>query len=298
MDRFLELRAFVAVTEACGFSAAARETGNSRSALNRLVLALEERLGVQLLNRSTRQISPTSAGRAFYERARQILDDLDEAETAVSAIHEEAIGRLRISAPLSYGQMDFSEIVTQFMMRHPRVEVDLQLETRFVDPVAEGFDLIVRIGEPDEETTLVDHRIITLDYATCAAPSYLEKAGTPQHPHDLKEHKLLVYVGGSRSKVWPYTGPEGEVHIAVDGVLNSNNMEPLGEAALAGLGIATLPVYAVRDHFDTGALVKVMTDYKLPPRMLQVIYPPTRHLSAKVRLFTEFIDEHCSDAPL
>ena len=198
MDRFAEIRAFVAVADAGGFAAASRETGQSRSAINRLVIGLEGRLGVQLLNRSTRQVSATSAGQAFYERARQILDDLDEAETAVSTMHEDAIGRLRISGPPPFGDWNLSAAVTDFMQRHPRVEIELNLETRLVNPVAEGFDLVVRISEPDEETTLVDHRIVSFEYLACASPEYLKRAGCPAHPLDLKTHALLFHSIGSR----------------------------------------------------------------------------------------------------
>lgn len=291
MDRFAEIRAFVAVADASGFAAAARETGHSRSAVNRLVISLEERLGVQLLNRSTRQVSMTSAGKAFYERARQILDDLEEAEAAVSSIHEEAIGLLRIGAPLTFGRLNLSKVVADFMVQHPRVEVELNLETRWVDVVAEGYDLVVRVSEPDEDTCLVDHRILPIEYFACAAPSYLERAGTPEHPLELKEHALLCYNTIARTRYWHFIGPEGAINVPANSILQSNNLEPLLDAALAGLGITVLPAFSIDEHLQRGELTRILPGYELPKRMLQVIYPPARHLSAKVRLFTDFLSE-------
>lgn len=299
MDRFSELRAFVTVTEAGGFAAAARELGQSRSAVNRLVIGLEERLGVPLLSRTTRRVTPTSDGRALYERARRILDDLNEAETAVGAAHEEAVGLMRVNGPVTLNPINISAAAVDFMKRHPRVRVDLTLEARLVDPVAEGFDLVVRVGEPDETTMMVDHRLARFDYVACAAPAYLEAQGAPETPQDLKTHRLLHFHGAPTMRTWRFAAPEGGeegVEIAVDSVLCSNNVEPIYEAALAGLGVAVLPGIAVREAIERGALVPVLTPYRLPTRVLQAIYPPSRRLSAKVRLFTDFLIERFGSA--
>lgn len=289
MDKFAELQAFAAVAETGGFSAAARELNQSRSTTNRLVIALEERLRVQLLNRSTRQVSITSEGQAFYERARRLLDDLAEAETSVTAAHEEAVGQMRIGAPLTFGDLNISADVTEFMRLHPRLEVELNLETRMTDPVAEGYDVVVRVSEPDEETMLVDHRIASFAYVACAAPGYLEEAGAPAHPSELREHALLQYRRTDVSRVWTFEGRDGPISVPVRPLLCSNNLDPLRDAALAGLGVAVLPGFAIRDDLQRGALRTVLDDYRLPTRVLQVIYPPSRHLSAKVRLFTDFL---------
>ena len=293
MDRFSELQAFAAVVEANGFSAAARATGQSRSAVNRMVIGLEARLGVQLLNRTTRKVSPTSTGQALYERARQILDDLHEMEGAIASARTEPIGKLRMNAPLPFGDLDFSAIVTAFMVQYPMVQVDLTLESRIVDPVAEGFDLVVRIAEPDEETTLVDHRILTLDYIICAAPAYLAAHGAPQHPRQLSQHDILHLRNVDGRRVWVFTGPGGDVAVGFTPLLTANTLDPLLSAAKAGLGIALLPRYAIGSDLATGDLVPLLPDFSLPARMLQVIYPPARHLSAKVRLFTDFMEHWC-----
>ncbi|MEL6574632.1 MAG: LysR family transcriptional regulator [Pseudomonadota bacterium] len=295
MDRFAELRAFTAVIEAGGFSSAARVLGQSRSSVNRLVIGLEERLGVQLLHRTTRSVSANSTGRALYEKARQLLDDLDEIEHSVLAARSEPEGRLRISAPLSFGELDFSAIVAAFLARHPKVEIDISFENRMVDPIAEGFDIVIRVAEPDEETILVDHRIITLDYLPCASATYLAARGTPADAAALADHAILHLRQGAAGPVWTLEGPAGPVSVPVRPVLTSNNLETLLTATLEGLGIAVMPEYAVRTALEDGRLVAVLPDHRFPARMLQVIYPPARHLSAKVRLFAEFVEQWCAN---
>ncbi|MEM9059048.1 MAG: LysR family transcriptional regulator [Pseudomonadota bacterium] len=294
MDRFSELRAFTAVIEAGGFSAAARQTGQSRSSVNRLVIALEERLGVQLLSRTTRSVSATSSGKALYERARQVLDDVDEMERAVSSARTEAVGKLRINAPLPFGDLDFSALVIAFLKRHPRVEIEIEYESRLIDPISEGYDLVIRVAEPDETTILVDHRILRLDYLLCASPEYLEQHGEPATPEDLSGHAVLHQRHGADAPVWVLTGPDGPVSVPVQPVLTANNLETLLAGTCAGLGIAIMPEYAVRSDLVAGRLVPVLKEFRLPPRMLQVVYPPARHLSAKVRLFVDFVQEWCA----
>ena len=292
MDKFAGLTAFQSVVEEGSFAAAARARGLSRSQINKLVIALEEKLGVQLFSRSTRHVAPTSEGLAFYDRVRQILEDLAEAETALLATQTEAVGRLRISTPLSLGSLNFSTIIVHFMQRHPKLTVDLVQNTRLTDPIAEGFDCVIRIAAPDEETHLVDHRIAPVEYITCASPTYLDRADVPAHPNNLQAHALLHYPGATNAKIWQYDGPEGAISVPIRPVLTANSLEPLREAACAGLGIATLPRYAVQPELDSGKMVCVLSDFRLPSFMLQLIYPPSRHLSAKVQLFTDFLI-HC-----
>ncbi|MBO9447575.1 LysR family transcriptional regulator [Ruegeria sp. R14_0] len=293
MDRFSELRAFVDVVEAGSFSGAARETGQSRSSVNRLVIALEERLGVQLLHRTTRSVSTNSNGRALYERAKQILNDLEEVELSVTASQRVPVGKLRISAPHSFGDLDFSEIVTGFLKQHPQVEIEISFENRLIDPVTEGYDLVIRVAEPDEETVLVDHRIMTLDYLLCASPSYLREYGTPQTAECLKDHHGLSLLQSEQSGFWVLSGPDGPAKVKVRPVLRANTMDALLKAASEGLGIAVLPEYAIRSELEAGRLRQLLSDYQFPSRMLQVIYPPARHLSANVQAFTDFVSDWC-----
>lgn len=296
MDKFSELRAFTAVVEAGGFSAAARELGQSRSAVNRLVIALEDRLGVQLLHRTTRVVSATSNGQALYERARQVLDDLEEMETAVGSSRTNPVGKLRMSVPLSFGDLDFSDLVAQFLRAHPKVQIDVSFDSRFVDPVAEGFDLVIRVSEPDEKTPLVDHRLVELDYVLCASPSYLKSRKVPKEPSQLANHQILFHSLPGRATSWALSGPNGSEVIAFSPRLAANNLEALLTAACADLGIAILPEYAIRSELGAGRLRRVLPEYHLPKRTLQVIYPPARHLSAKVRHFTDFVAAWCGRA--
>lgn len=293
MDRFSELRAFVDVVEAGSFSAAARETGQTRSSVNRLVISLEERLGVQLLHRTTRSVSINSNGRALYERAKQILDDLEEVELSVTSARRVPFGKLRISAPHSFGDLDFSEIVAGFLLKYPKVEIEIAFENRLIDPVADGYDLVLRVAEPDEETILVDHRIMTLDYLLCASPKYLEQKGTPKSAKCLKNHRALSLLQTENAGHWTLHGPEGAVKVSLCPVLSANTMDALLKAATEGLGIALLPEYAIRSELEAGRLKQLLSDYQFPSRMLQVIYPPSRHLSANVQAFTDFVSDWC-----
>lgn len=296
MDRFSELQAFVAVVDTGGFAAAGRRLGLSRSAVNRLVIGLEGRLGAQLLNRTTRRVSTTSDGRAFVERARGVLAELDDAEAAIGAVRGEAIGRLRVSGPIREDPIDLSSAVRDFLAAHPKVQIELNLEARIVDPVAEGYDMVVRVGEPDEQTPFVDHRLSAFEYVVCAAPTYLATFGEPRSPSELRAHRLLHFSGDPSVSVWRFVGPEGTVQTPVEGPLSSNSIEAVRMAALAGLGVAVLPNIAVADAFKAGRLTRILADQKLPERVLQVIYPPSRRLSAKVRLFTDFLIERFSAA--
>ncbi|MEO0881613.1 MAG: LysR substrate-binding domain-containing protein [Pseudomonadota bacterium] len=295
MDKFNGLRAFKSVVEEGSFAAAARAMGLSRSQTNKLVIALEEALGVQLFSRSTRHVAPTSEGLAFYDRARRILDDLEDAERALSETKSAAVGRLRISTPLSLGRLNFSAIVVGFMADHPDLEVDLVQETRLIDPIAEGFDCVIRIATPDEETHLVDHRIAPVEYVTCASRSYLEARSVPSHPQDLKDHALLHYPGSNNSRSWQYSGADGPITLAVKPIMIANNLEAIREAACGGIGIATLPRYAIQAELNSGDMVCILPAFGLPGFMLQLIYPPSRHLSAKVQLFTDYLTNHFSD---
>ena len=289
MDKFAGLKAFASVVEEGSFAAAARAMGLSRSQTNKLVIALEEELGVQLFSRSTRHVAATSEGLAFYDRARQILEDLVEAETLLTASKKEATGRLRICTPLSLGSLNFSEVVIEFMRLHPALEVELVQNTRLVDPIAEGFDCVIRIAAPDEETHLVDHRITPVEYITCVSASYLDTHEMPRHPHDLRDHALLHYPGSNNSRYWHYTGLDGPISIPIKPVFTANNLEAIRQAACQGLGVAILPRYAVQPELDSGGLVCVLRQFGLPSFMLQLIYPPARHLSAKVQLFTDYL---------
>ncbi|MEM9196544.1 MAG: LysR family transcriptional regulator [Pseudomonadota bacterium] len=299
MDRFAELQAFVAVVEAGGFSSAARALGQSRSSVNRLVIGLETRLGVQLLHRTTRSVVPNATGQALYERARRLVDDVDEVEQAVGPSPRAPAGILRLGAPLPFGDLDFSRLVTAFMARHPSVQLEVQFENRRVDPGAEGHDLLIRIAapdtpnEPDEPTRLIHRRILPLEHILCAAPSYLVRCGRPHSLAALADHAALFLQRDAARPGWQMAGPDGPVAVPIRPVLVANTFETLLTAVRAGLGIAVLPAVAVRTDLAAGRLVALMEEHRLPACELQLVYPSSRHLSARVRVFVEFVEAWC-----
>jgi DNA-binding transcriptional LysR family regulator len=289
MDKFDSMRAFTQVVISGGFAAAARQMGLSRSAVNKLVIALENELGVQLLHRSTRVVIPTETGLAFHERCLEILASLEEAERSITQLHEQPKGRLRVNAPMSFGTMHLSPALADFLAHYPELQVQLTLSDRFVDPIEEGFDVTVRIAQPPVSASLIVHPLAPAQRVLCAAPSYLETHGTPVHPDELGHHSCLHYGQLSVDNSWKLIGPDGEQTVSVSGVLCSNNGEVLRDAALRGLGITLLPRFIIAPELQQGALQLVLPDYHPTELAISVIYPVNRHLSTKVRLLVEFL---------
>lgn len=294
MDKFESIRAFTQVVASGGFAAAARHMGLSRSAVNKLVIALENDLGVQLLHRSTRVVTPTETGLAFYERCLEILASLDEAERSVTQLQEQPKGRLRVNAPMSFGTMYLAPALADFLAQYPDLQVQLTLSDRFIDPIEEGFDVTVRIAKPQESASLIVHPLVAARRMLCAAPTYLKTRGTPTHPDELQHHSCLHYGQLAVADHWMLIGPDGEHTVSVNGVLCSNNGEVLRDAAVKGLGITLLPEFIVEQELQQGKLHVVLPDYHPPELSISVIYPVNRHLSTKVRLLVEFLQERWS----
>ncbi|WP_019506582.1 LysR family transcriptional regulator [Pleurocapsa sp. PCC 7319] len=295
MDKFASMRAFTQVVKSGGFAAAGRTMGVSRSTVNKLVINLEDELNVQLLQRSTRQVNPTPTGLVYYERCVNILAEVAAAEVAVSQLQTEPKGILKINAPMSFGTLYLGKAIADFMAQYPELQVQLTLDDRFIDPLAEGYDLTIRIGQPETAPSLVSQAIAPTPRVLCAAHSYLEKYGVPQHPTDLSEHSCLHYghiVTGNR---WLLLGNEQEYQITVNGVLCSNNGEVLKDAAVKGLGIALLPIFIIKQELETEKLVVILTDYQPPEINLCLVYPLNRHLNTKIRLFTQFFQQRFGD---
>ncbi len=295
MDKFESLRAFTQVVNAGGFAAAAREMGLSRSQVNKLVIALENELGVQLLHRSTRVVTPTETGLAFHQQCVEILASLEEAERSITQLQSEPRGRLRINAPMSFGTMHLAPAVADFLVQYPDLEVQLTLNDRFVDPIEEGFDVTVRIAKLQESASLIVHPLVSVQQVLCAAPSYLATHGTPVHLDELRSHSCLHYGQLAVEDQWTLMGVEGEQKISVNGVLCSNNGEVLRDAAVRGLGITLLPMFIVGQELQQGTLQQVLPDYEPPDLSIAVIYPVNRHLSTKVRLLTDFLHDRFGD---
>jgi DNA-binding transcriptional LysR family regulator len=291
MDKFEGIRAFTQVVNSGGFAAAAREMGVSRSAVNKLVIALEDKLGVQLLHRSTRVVTPTETGLAFYERCVEILASLEEAERSITQLHAEPRGRLRLNAPMSFGTMHLAPALADFLMQYPDLEVQLTLNDRFIDPIEEGFDVTIRIAKPLESASLIVHPLARVQRVLCAAPRYLETHGNPTHLHELQQHSCLHYGQLAAEDQWTFAGPDGEQTISVNGILCSNNGEVLRDAAVRGLGITLLPAFIVGRELQQGILQPILPNYHSPELIISAIYPVNRHLSTKVRLLVDFLQE-------
>ena len=297
MDKFESLRAFTQVVVSGGFAAAAREMGLSRSAVNKLVIGLENELGVQLLHRSTRVVTPTETGLAFYERCVEILATLEEAERSVRQLHGEPRGRLRVNAPMSFGTMHLAPALADFLVQYPDLQVQLTLNDRFIDPIEEGFDVTVRIAEGQKTASLIVHPLVSAQRVLCASPIYLESYGIPSHPHQLRHYSCLHYGQLAIQNQWTLIGPDGEHTLCVNGVLCSNNGEVLRDAAVRGLGITLLPKFLVEPELQQGTLQIILPSYHPPELLIQVIYPVNRHLSTKIRLLVDFLQERFGDQP-
>ena len=284
-----DMRVFREVLDAGSFTAAADRLDTSKQLVSRRIQALEERLGVRLLNRTTRRLSPTPLGLAYLERAREILQAVDEAEDAIGQQSSRPHGRLRVSAPMSFGTLHLAPRMPAFLAAYPEVELAMDLNDRMVDLVGEGYDLAVRIG-PLADSSLMARRIGTVHLLTCASPAYLTAAGTPATPADLAGHRCLIY-GHGRTGTWQYAGPAGKrpATVTVSGPLCSNNGEMLREVALGGRGLIQLPDFLVDDVVATGQLIRVLDDHAPPPFPLSAVYPRHRQTSPLVRAFIDFL---------
>jgi DNA-binding transcriptional LysR family regulator len=288
MDKLDSMRAFTQVVEAGGFAAAARQMSLSRSAVNKLVINLEEHLQTQLLQRTTRQVSPTDAGRAYYDRCLAILADLEEAELALTRLHQEPRGSLRINAPMTFGTLHLAPLLVEFMALYPDLHVELVLNDRRIDPIEEGFDVTVRIAAQPPGAGLIAHVLAACPLVVCAAPAYLQRQGLPTHPSDLKHHACLHYGHRAQDNSWTL-GTEPSHTVTIHGPLCCNNGEVLRVAALAGLGIAMLPDFIVGADLQQDHLRPILADYPPPAITIYALYPVNRHLSAKVTRLVEFL---------
>jgi DNA-binding transcriptional LysR family regulator len=292
MSRIGEVETFITVVESGSFSAAARALGVSKSHVSKTLSRLEERLGARLLNRTTRHLGMTDIGQDFYDRGLAVLAELEAAERAVTALQTEPRGTLRISGPLTFGVKYLTPVVSKFMLKWPELRVDLHLDDRRVDLMAEGFDLAVRIVSQLDDSSFIARRLARTRARIWASEAYLERRGTPLVPEDLKDHDCLIYAYQRSGPAWTLTGPNGEVRtVRVDGPLEINNGEALLAAACAGLGLVIGPDFISHGTVRAGQLRPVLHDWTLTDNSIWAVYPHNRHLSAKVRLFIDAMAE-------
>jgi len=297
MNKFEDLQAFVKVAEAGGISRAAERLHMTKSAVSRRISELELRLGVQLLHRTTRRISLTETGQNFYQSALRILSDLEEAELAVSQQHGSLAGQLKVAAPLTFGLRHLGPAINDFLLLHPKIHLDLDLNDRQVNILEEGFDVVVRIAKLSD-SSFIARRLAPIHFAVCASPSYLAKHGKPDTPTDLLQHQCLVYSNSASPELWHYRDQQNQSqHVKVKTVLKANNGDFLKDAAVNGEGIVCLPTFIVNDAIVQNQLQRILTDYDWPSSNAYAIYPPTRHLSQRVRTFVDFLAERFKGSP-
>jgi DNA-binding transcriptional LysR family regulator len=288
MSKIQEMSSFVAVVDAGSFVGAASATGLSKAAVSRHVGELEKRLGVRLLQRTTRRLSLTEEGRMFFERAKELLESIDEAESELTRRTGEARGVIRVNAPLTYGALHLAPLWGPFADANPHVSLDITLSDRVVDLVDEGYDLAIRITRiPD--STLVTRKLASTRMVLCASPTYLERRRGPAHPRELAQHSVISYTYWSTRDTWQFSGPDGEVEVRIAPRIHTNNGDTCRRAALAHHGIILQPDFLVGDDLRRGDLVEIMPAYHSIDVGIYAVYPSRKHLPLKTRRLIDFL---------
>jgi len=289
MENLADIAVFVRVVERGSFTRAADEMGISRAVASKYISRLEERLGARLLHRTTRRLSLTEAGAALFEASREALERIGEARDAVARFQSKPRGRLRVSAPMSFGILHLGPAIADFSSKYPEISLDVTLDDRYVNLVAEGIDVAVRIGVLTD-STLVARRVGVTTAVACASPAYLAEHGEPQTPEELAGHDCLVYAYLGHANVWRFTARDGrEIPVAVTGSLRVNNGILLAEAAAAGRGVLVSPSFYVAPLLKDGRLKRLLPDYRLPELGIHAVYPQGTHVPPKVRVFVDYL---------
>ncbi|WP_460116332.1 LysR family transcriptional regulator [Pseudomonas sp. H2_D02] len=294
MDRFDAMQAFVRVVEAGSFTKAAETLHMSKTTVTQLVQQLEARLRVKLLNRTTRKVNVTADGAVFYERAIRLLADLDDAETSLSGAQALPRGRLRVDVPSPLAALILIPALPAFYERYPDIQIDMGVSDRIVDMIDENVDCVVRGGELTDQS-LIARRVGDLALGVFAAPSYLARLGTPAHPRELEDsqHRVVGFLWARTGKALPYAMHRQDEHLHIKGryALAIDDGNAYLAAGLAGLGVLWLPTYMSRVHQAQGTLVPLFEDWRLESMPMYVAYPPNRHISAKLRVFIDWVIE-------
>lgn len=307
MDKFQEMRAFVAVVDASSFVRAAEGLQISKTAVSRLVADLEARVGTRLLHRTTRKLSVTPEGEVFCDRCRQALDIVAEAEAELTDRTGEAVGPLKVNVPVTFGLLHLAPLWPDFLAKHPNVLLDVTLSDRVVDLVEEGYDLAVRITRL-RASSLVSRPLASTRMVLCASPQYLRESGTPRHPSELAQHRVIAYTLMSMGDQWEFEGPAGEgppahsgrggrdgarapVTVKVNPHMRTNNGDTCCAAALRHQGIVLQPTFLVGPYLASGALVEVLPQYRSVELGVYAVYPTRKHLKPKVRALVDFLVE-------
>jgi DNA-binding transcriptional LysR family regulator len=297
MDRFACISVFVAAVDEGSLAAAGRRAGLSASMAGKYLSQLEADLNVRLMQRSTRSLSLTDAGRAYYLRCKHILEEFDDANREASDAQRLASGTLRVAAPVTFGAMHMQDVVTRYLATHPQVDIDISLDDRYVDLQNDGIDVAIRIGRlPDSQ--LIARRLAPCRMVLCAAPSFIAREGAPKAPQDLRNAPRLAFSEAVSAGEWTLMDKRGRQH-AIDGPLRlrANNMQMLTAATLAGMGIAYGPTFVFGEHLKTGKLIELLRGFKAPELAIHAVYSSARYVPLKVRQFIDYLASAFGDEP-
>lgn len=290
MDKFLEMKTFATVVDGGSFVQAADTLGMSKPAVSRHIAELEQRLGVRLLQRTTRKLSLTEEGRLFYARCKTVLADVEVAEEEITATSVAVKGLIKVNVPVSFGLLELAPLWPDFMTKYPDVELDITLADRMVDLVEEGYDLAVRIARLPN-SSLVSRKLTSTRMVLCASPGYIRQHGKPKHPSELTEHPVLAYSLLATGDQWNFEGPEGKVSVTVKAVMRTNSGDTCISAARKGKGLILQPCFMVNTDLQSGALVELMPTYRSIEFGIFVVYPTRQYLAPKVRALIDFLSK-------
>lgn len=290
MDRLDVMRLFVRVADTGSFSMAARGAGIGQPTVSKQIAGLETRLGAQLLRRTSRGLSLTQAGQDFYQSSVRLLDDFDAAEAQIGRDQAAPAGLVRVAMSAGFGRMFLMPRLPEFFRRFPDVSVDLDVSERQVNLIEEGIDVAIRIGRLID-SSLIARRIGSVEIATVATPDYLDRFGTPEVPGDLERHACVIFVSRGGARNWEFKGPSGPIVRVPVGPVRTNDAEHIRAAVLAGLGVGNTPSWLFADELCSGAAKRILTDYEPEPFPIHAVFPGGRRVSAKTKVFTDFIAE-------
>ncbi|NNG25266.1 LysR family transcriptional regulator [Telluria aromaticivorans] len=292
MNKLQAMEVFIQVVDCGSFTKAAEMLNLPKATVSTLVQTLETTLSVKLLHRTTRQVMITSDGAAYYERCIQILSDVRDAEESLSRHRLSPSGRLRVDSPTGLSSEILIPALPAFFERYPDITMELGSTDRVIDLVEEGVDCAVRGGELLDQN-LIARRIGVINFVTCASPAYLERHGMPQHPRDLERHRCVNYFSAKTGKIlnWDFTRDGERIEVALPGAIALNDSNAYVQAGLAGLGVIMMTDYLLIEHITAGRMVQVLPDWSIDPLPVHIVYPQNRHLSAKVRVFVEWVSE-------
>jgi DNA-binding transcriptional LysR family regulator len=296
VDRLESDRMFVAVMETGSFTGAAERIGTSSGQASKLVSRLESELGVRLLNRTTRSVSPTEAGRAYFERLRPLLDEFTDLDASVRDASRAPRGRLRLTAPLTFGAMELAPTLNAFAQRYAEIELDVSFSDRVVNLVDEGFDVAIRVGRPDD-SRLIARKLCDVRIVVVGAPGYLERAGVPGAPEDLTQHECVIDTNFRDPRRWPFNVAGAERTAPVRGRIRYSSAEACLRAAEAGLGLACVPAFVAGEALRSGSVIRLLAGFETQPYGVHALYPHNRHLAAKVRVLVDHLAEHYRGTP-